>query len=175
MTNVVWKYGKYTFGNTIGTIDTTESKDQFWKIKEKLAKDIKDIIDIIWLEIIKFVWEYFNGKIIVYKTKIDEEYKYCIKKKWDESQKQDFIFDDIFDIQEIKWEFYYKAKIWNKYWKVKVWEDNFYYKWFNKCKQASKQWWSIAWNARKELENKSWEKIITKQNYLEWWDKKKLK
>lgn len=48
-------------------------------------------------------------------------------------------------------------------------------KWFNECKEASKQWWNIAWNARKELENKSWEKIITKQNYLEWWDKKRLK
>ncbi|MDD5769760.1 MAG: Bro-N domain-containing protein [Candidatus Gracilibacteria bacterium] len=46
---------------------------------------------------------------------------------------------------------------------------------FNACKQASKQGGSIAGNARKELENKSGEKIITQQNYLEGGDKKKLK
>jgi len=48
-------------------------------------------------------------------------------------------------------------------------------KWFNECKQAGREWWSVAWNARKELENKSNEKIITKNNFLEWWDKKRLK
>ena len=47
-------------------------------------------------------------------------------------------------------------------------------KWFNECKQASKEWWSIAWNARKELEGKSDEKIVIKNNFLEWWDNKKL-
>jgi len=43
-------------------------------------------------------------------------------------------------------------------------------KWFNECKQAGREWWNIAWNARKELEDKSQEKIVTKNNFLEWWD-----
>ena len=47
-------------------------------------------------------------------------------------------------------------------------------KWFDECKQAGIEWWNIAWNARKELEDKSQEKIVTKNNFLEWWNDKKL-
>ena len=47
-------------------------------------------------------------------------------------------------------------------------------KWFDECKKVSKEWWTIAWNARQELEKKSNEKIVTKDNYLEWWDSKRL-
>jgi DNA-directed RNA polymerase beta' subunit len=47
-------------------------------------------------------------------------------------------------------------------------------KWFEECKKASKEWWNIAWNARKELEEKSREKIVSKNNFLEWGDVKIL-
>lgn len=33
-------------------------------------------------------------------------------------------------------------------------------------KKASKQWWAIAKNARKELEDKTWTSVITGQNFL---------
>jgi hypothetical protein len=47
-------------------------------------------------------------------------------------------------------------------------------KWFYECKSASHEWWKIACNARKELEEKSGESIIKKVNLLNWWDNKKL-
>ncbi len=42
------------------------------------------------------------------------------------------------------------------------------YKGLDECKQASKEWWKIAGNARKELEEKSWEKIVKKDSFLVW-------
>lgn len=39
-------------------------------------------------------------------------------------------------------------------------------KWFNEIKKASKSGWEIAWNARKELEQKTKKKIISKQNFI---------
>ncbi len=44
---------------------------------------------------------------------------------------------------------------------------------FEECKKASKQWWEVAGNARKDLESRTWNKISTKQNYL-WNETKKI-
>lgn len=46
-------------------------------------------------------------------------------------------------------------------------------KWFYQIKWASKQWWEIAWNARKQLEEKTKKKVVSKTNYLPK-EKKKL-
>lgn len=46
--------------------------------------------------------------------------------------------------------------------------------WFEECKNASKEWWEVAGNARKDLESRTWKKISTKQNYL-WGETKKIK
>ena len=34
---------------------------------------------------------------------------------------------------------------------------------FEECKQASKQGWEVAWNARKDLESRSWKKLLVKE------------
>ncbi len=47
--------------------------------------------------------------------------------------------------------------------------------WFYKIKEASKQWWKVAGNARKELEQKTKKKVISKKNYLDIQENKKLK
>lgn len=40
-------------------------------------------------------------------------------------------------------------------------------RWFKKIQKDSIEWWKIAWNARKELEQKTKKKIVSRQNYLE--------
>jgi len=39
-------------------------------------------------------------------------------------------------------------------------------KWMEENKRASKKWWSIAKNARKELEDKTWKNLISEENFL---------
>ncbi len=39
-------------------------------------------------------------------------------------------------------------------------------RWFYQIKKASKDWWDIAWNARKQLENKTKSKVVSNSNYL---------
>jgi len=40
-------------------------------------------------------------------------------------------------------------------------------KWFKEVKKASKEWWKVAGNARKELEEKTWKKVVSSKNNLE--------
>jgi len=47
--------------------------------------------------------------------------------------------------------------------------------WFYEVKEASKQWWKIAGSARKELEQKTKKKVISKKKYLDIQENKKLK
>jgi hypothetical protein len=53
---------------------------------------------------------------------INWKFKYCYKKEWDEVKKEDFIFDWVWDLQEINWEMYYRIIIWYKEWYIKLWE-----------------------------------------------------
>jgi len=46
-------------------------------------------------------------------------------------------------------------------------------KWFKKIQKDGIEWWKIAWNARKELEQKTKKKIVSRQNYLD--EDKKIK
>jgi len=46
-------------------------------------------------------------------------------------------------------------------------------KWMIENKKCAKEWWKVAKNARKELENKIGKNIVTWENFL--WDKKNLK
>ena len=49
-------------------------------------------------------------------------------------------------------------------------------KWFKEVKKASKEWWKVAGNARKELEEKTWKKVVSSKNNLWFWeDRKNLK
>ncbi len=48
-------------------------------------------------------------------------------------------------------------------------------KWLEENKIPAKKWWQIAKNARKELESKTWKSVITWENFLKSWEKKKLK
>jgi len=48
-------------------------------------------------------------------------------------------------------------------------------KWFKQVETASREGWKIAWNARKELETKTKKKVISKSNFLNENDNKKLK
>lgn len=43
---------------------------------------------------------------------------------------------------------------------------------FQECEIASKKWWKIAWDARKNLENESGKNVISDDNYL--WENEKL-
>ncbi len=45
-------------------------------------------------------------------------------------------------------------------------------KWFDEVKIASKKWWKIAWDTRKNIEKATWKKVISEKNFLE--DKKRL-
>lgn len=38
--------------------------------------------------------------------------------------------------------------------------------WWNEIQQASKEWWAVAWNARKALEAQTGQKVISKENHL---------
>ncbi len=38
--------------------------------------------------------------------------------------------------------------------------------WWNEVQQASKEWWAVAWNARKALEVQTGQKVISKENHL---------
>lgn len=46
--------------------------------------------------------------------------------------------------------------------------------WFDECKKASNEWWKIAGNARKELEEKSWESVVKKDNNLDFKSRKQI-
>lgn len=48
-------------------------------------------------------------------------------------------------------------------------------KWFDESKKIAKKGWEIAWNARKEIEAKTWKKVISEKNNLYLKDMKKLK
>lgn len=48
-------------------------------------------------------------------------------------------------------------------------------KWLEENKIPAKKWWQISKNARKELESKTWKNIVTWENFLKSWEKKKLK
>jgi hypothetical protein len=48
-------------------------------------------------------------------------------------------------------------------------------KWLEQNKIPAKKWWQIAKNARKELESKTWKSVISEENFLKSWEKKKLK
>jgi hypothetical protein len=48
-------------------------------------------------------------------------------------------------------------------------------KWLEQNKIPAKKWWQIAKNARKELESKTWKSVISWENFLRSWEKKKLK
>ncbi len=37
---------------------------------------------------------------------------------------------------------------------------------WDQIEQASREWWSVAGNARRELETKTQQKVISKENYL---------
>ncbi len=46
-------------------------------------------------------------------------------------------------------------------------------KWLKENKIPAKKWWEIAKNARKELENKTWKKVVSGKNFLEYVKEKK--
>lgn len=47
--------------------------------------------------------------------------------------------------------------------------------WLEENKLPAKKWWEIAKNARKELEDKTWKSIVSGENFLKSWGKKKLR
>ncbi|EKD66840.1 MAG: hypothetical protein ACD_49C00008G0004 [uncultured bacterium (gcode 4)] len=53
--------------------------------------------------------------------------------------------------------------------------ENMKIKGLQQNKIPAKKWWQIAKNARKELEAKTWKSIISWENFLKNWKKKKLK
>lgn len=53
--------------------------------------------------------------------------------------------------------------------------ESYWTKWLEENKIPAKKWWQIAKNARKELESKTWKSVISWENFLKSWEKKRLK
>jgi hypothetical protein len=48
-------------------------------------------------------------------------------------------------------------------------------KWMEENKKIAREWWEIAWNARKDIERKIGKSVISQESNLRLADKKKLK
>ncbi len=91
-------------------------------LKEKTQREI---VDVLWWEVVEKVESHSEFWLEEYKMKIDGEYKYCLKKEGEEASEEDFIFEkSLSPLKEINWEVYYAARLWWKEWYIKFWEEN---------------------------------------------------